>query len=184
MNYEGFVGRGEGGIPKKIFAGSRFSGIILGKSGNPLNVDISQGSISISDLLPNSPCHFIASVSGGILDFDAKTRGFKGSSLNKHPDLYCLELLRESFQYFQRNGVKIDTVHSEWEFNPEEDKTSDYYLEFIGMATNSSPMSIMIRAAKLTTPGRIFVGLGFNKVDRVDWRQITGVEKIVVDFKK
>lgn len=177
MNYEMFVGQGEGGIPKKIFAGSRFSGIISGKSGSPLNVDISQGSISISDILPDSPCHYIASVSKGVLEFDVRTRGFKGSSLNKHPDMYFSELLRESFEYFKRNGVKINTVHSEWEYNPEEDKTSDFYLEFIGMATNSSSMDAMIRAAKSTTPGKIFTGLGFDKVDHVEWRQMTGVEK-------
>lgn len=184
MNSEVFVGHGEGGIPKKIFAGSRFSGIITGKSGNPLNIDISQGSISIADILPDSPCHYIASVSAGVLDFDVRTRGFKGFSSNKHPDLYYSDLLKESLEYFRRNGTKIDTVHSEWEYNPEEDKTSDYYYEFIGMATNSSPMDVLIKAAKLTTPGKIFVGLGFKTVDKVEWHRMTKLEKIVVDFKR
>jgi hypothetical protein len=184
MNSEVFVGHGEGGIPKKIFSNSRFSGIITGKSGNPLNIDISQGSISISDILPGSPCHYIASVSSGVLEFDARTQGFKGSSFNKHPDLYFSELLKESFEYFRRNNVRINSVHNEWEYNPEEDKTSDFYLEFIGMATNSSPMDAMIKAAKLTTPGKIFVGLGFNKVDKVEWHKMTKLEKIIVDFKR
>lgn len=184
MGMESYIGKNGGGVPNRIFANSRFVNIISGQSGNPLSINISPGTISIADILPNSPCHFIASVINGVLEFDVKTKGFKGISTSKHPDLYALKLIEKSLVFFQNNNTKIHTIHNEWEYNPEEDKTSDFYFQFIGGVQDNPTQEEMIEVAKKTIPGIFFCELGYKKVDEVLWNKGFGLEKITVDFKR
>lgn len=163
MNNERFIGGEDGGVPCYIFNGEFFSNkIIKGLSGNFLFVNVYLGVISIVDLLPNSPCHFIAQVSDNVLSFDIVTKGFKGFSFTKHPDLYAGKLMEESFNFFEKKNL-IKKIQISLMYDPQGIKTSDYYLELISATKSDNPNEEeLLKAASILKGFKIFRDRGFE----------------------
>lgn len=185
---------GEGGLSKEIFNRKLpYHGIINGISGNPLSIDLSHGQISISDLKPGSPCHFIATCDvEGMVKFDIVTRGFNGNSWIKHPDLYAGELIRESFKYFLKNGLNPQQVIAEWSYDPDDPlHSSDYYDQFFASLPDNItdyPSDLLIQAASNTKAGKLLSNLGVNNLKflpkHVEIRKIGRKSQIIVKFER
>lgn len=194
MNYE-FIGKtinGEPrGVPANIFNQDRFEGKIYTASGWPLYCCVSPEQITITDPknsfdgLGRHPCGFRADVASQVLTLSIYSKGFKGDSQQKHPDLFAAELLKASFNYFERQNTVINLVLSCWE-GPEAD-TYQQFIAALDLEQNPDPsLEQQLQAAKQVWSAKQIAPLGFTKIDPKGffWNNIPDNPSVLLGFSK
>ncbi len=191
MNHE-FIGKtinGEPrGVPANIFSQNKFEGKIYTASGRPLYCYVSPEQITLTD--PNNsfddlgrhPCGFRADVINQILVLGIYSKGFKGDRQQKHPDLFASELLKASFNYFQRQNTRIDSVLCHWE--------ADVYQQFIDaldLAKNPKPsLAQQLQAAQQAWTAKQIALFGYTKInpDSFFWVNLPENPAVICVFTK
>lgn len=172
MNHE-FIGKTikgkPRGVPTYIFNQDKFEGKIYTASGWPLSCYVSPERITLTDPKNSSEasgwhpsCGFRADVANQVLTLSIYSKGFKGDYQQKHPDLFAAELLKASFNYFNRQNTKIDSVLCHWE--PKSD-TYQQFIEALDLDNNPKPsLERQLRAAQQTWTAKQIALFGFTKI--------------------
>lgn len=132
------------------------TGTIFTESGEELEYDISNSVLTIMDLRTEE---FMLSSRNtyGTTSFSLRTRS-RHDREKHHPDLFAKKFVKCAIEYFKANGRETNVCVGEWHAG------SDNFETFIN-EYNKHKNSV--EAAKATWSGKVFVELGYTKVDMV-----------------
>ena len=180
------------GIPECVFKNPNFEGEIPGGSGLNLFCKITPTSIWIIETTQfvddRNHCGFSASVMNGMFEYCVFTKGFRGDSKNRHPDLFAGKLISAAFDFFARQRTKIDVVFCRWENERPGKLPSDTYRQFLDLSGEDYPPTLerQLGAAKLVWGVKPILEHGFTEIDegRFAWNRTPGFEKVQVYFRR
>jgi len=182
---QGFIG----GVPEQLFYSADFKGKIKTRSGQVLYTELTPHLVLIeelhkpTDLRGRDFCRFRAGVENKTLSLSVFTKAFQGQ-VKHHPDMFAAKLLKQSFNFFNKQNTDIKRVLCFWQ------KPCDTYNQFeaaLDFDSNPEPTTKMIKESiKEVWTVKQIAKFGFTNLDvsTLIWSPIPGSEMVFCEFTR